>query len=411
MVIPGASMRIGLVTPAWPGTNTANGIATAVAHLATGLTACGHEVTIVPFAVDAPHDFPRIVELPERKWRLLDRIRMRFGLDPDAVLHAHIARRIADAAREAIHRHGIEILVMEETQGWAGFVARAIDIPVVVTLHGPWWLHRSLQTTDNNHNTEREKREAEGVLHVAAITAPSRDVLERTKGRWKFPDLPTKVLRNPMPVAPVSSELDFQKLLFVGRFELLKGGDVVLEAFYRLGRKHPSCRLTFVGPDIGIPGNNGTLLTLQDALSLLPAEIQERIEVKGQCSREQVALLRKTHGLAVVASRYENFSGTMVEAMAAGSALICTRVGGGGEFPSDKKTALLVPPGDPQALADACLELLEKPHLAKRLGIAARAQVASQLAPEEIGRQMAAFLRPLCQNADGGRRPTRISAP
>ena len=59
---------------------------------------------------------------------MLDRIRMRMGWDTDAVLHRHIARRITTAARGAINSHGIEVLVMEETQGWAGIVARAVDI-------------------------------------------------------------------------------------------------------------------------------------------------------------------------------------------------------------------------------------------------------------------------------------------
>jgi glycosyltransferase involved in cell wall biosynthesis len=328
---------------------------------------------------------------------------MRMGWDTDAVLHRHIARRITTAAREAINSHGIEVLVMEETQGWAGIVARAVDIPVVVTLHGPCWLHRAFQPDKGHDKTGREIREAEGLRHAAAITAPSWDVLEQTRQRWGLPDVPTQVLRNPVPVAPMNSQrADFQKILFVGRFELVKGGDIMLEAFERLARRHSSCRLTFVGPDIGIPKDEGAYLTLGDALSLLPAQVRQRIDVKGQCSRGEIASLRRTHGVAVVASRYENFSGAMVEAMAAGSALVCTRVGGCGEVLSHRKTALLTPAGDPQAIADTCLELLDNPKFAKQLGSAARAHVASHLAPEEIGRQLANFLRPVCRTQDRG---------
>ena len=119
----------------------------------------------------------------------------------------------------------------------------------------------------------------------------------------------------------------------------------------------------------------------------------------GQCSREEVSALRGTHGLTIVASRYENFGGTIVEAMAAGSALVCTNVGGGAEILSHEETALLVPPEDPQALATACLRILDDTDLARRMGVAARTYVEHHLSPEAIGRQMADFLTPLCRGS------------
>lgn len=119
--------------------------------------------------------------------------------------------------------------------------------------------------------------------------------------------------------------------------------------------------------------------------------------MQGQCSREEVAALRRTHGLTIVASRHETFGGTIAEAMVAGSALVCTRIGGGAEILLDGETALLVPPDDAGALAEACLRLLGDPALARRLGRAARAYVENHLSPEAIGRQMADFLTPLCR--------------
>lgn len=392
------SLRIGLVTPAWPGSKVANGIATAVAHLATGLEACGHEVTIIPFALDAPHEFPRIVNLPEQRWTLSDKLLMRFGPDPEGVVHHRAGQRIAEAVREAISRHRIEVLVMEESHGWAGVVSRHVPIPVVATLHGPWCLHKSIQAFGKTKSdSRRETRESKALRKVQGITAPSRDALERTAALWSLPDVPRAVIHNPIPVGSLTGSGDPERMLFVGRFDFVKGGDLVLEAFAEVARRHPTCSLTFVGPDKGVERPGLAPLTMQEALMRLPKAIRARIDVRGQCSSDDVAALRRTHGLTIVASRYEVFAGTMLEAMAAGSALVCTRIGGCAELLSHKETAILVPPENPQALADACLQLLHDPDLVRRLGVAARAHVERHLSPEMIGRQMADYLRPLCR--------------
>jgi len=390
-------LRIGLVTPAWPGSHSANGIATAIAHLARGLEACGHDVTIIALSTDASHDFPRVVPLPALRWSLTERVRYKFGRDPDEVAHRHIGLQIVTAVQEAITQHGIEVLVMEETHGWAATVCRHVPIPVVVTLHGPWCLHKAV-SGNSRADAGREAREFRGLRLAQGITAPSRDTLELTTALCVLPDIPRAVLHNPMPVPPASADLDPTRLLFVGRFDFLKGGDVVIEAFARIADKHPSCRLTFVGPDRGLERPGLAPLSLAEALSHLPETVRARIDIKGQCNHEEVAALRLMHGLTIVASRFETFGGTMLEAMAAGSALVCTHAVGGAEILSEGETAFLVPPDDPQALAEACLKLLGDPDLGRKMGAAARAYVQNHLSPEAIGQQMADFLTPLCRN-------------
>lgn len=398
MCVSSLPLRIGLLTPAWPGSKTANGVATVVAHLTAGLEACGHEVTVLPFSIDAPHDFPRVVSVPQLRLRLLDRLRMRFGPDPEGTMHHHLARRVIAAVREAIARHGIEVLVMEESHGWASTISRHVPIPLVLTLHGPWCLHKTIQGNgDAGADARRETRERLALHHARGITSPSQDTLERTAAIWSLPALPRAVIRNPMSVPPAPADGGPERLMFVGRFDFHKGGDVVIDAFAQIARRHPSCRLTFVGPDRAVARPGHAALALPEALARLPGAVQARIDVRGECSREEVAALRRTHGLTIVASRYENFGGTMLEAMAAGSALVCTRIGGGAEILLDGETALLVPPDDAGALAEACLRLLGDPALARRLGRAARAYVESHLSPEAIGRQMADFLTPLCR--------------
>jgi glycosyltransferase involved in cell wall biosynthesis len=392
-------LRIGLATPAWPGTATPNGIASAVAPLAAGLQAIGHQVTIIAHWTDAPFDDPRVISLPHRPMPLVERAL--FRVMPDRVNRRAMVAQLVAATRRAIAEHGIEVLVMEESFGWAGELSRALPIPVAATLHGPHWLHRAKPgRPKSGPDARRETWEADGLVHVAGIISPSRAVLDQTRLEWGLPDVPTAVIGNPVnlgaPEQP-AAQSTAPRLLFVGRFDRIKGADIVLNAFARIAGQHPDCRLTFAGPDEGLRLPDGSILHLPQALAALPAALRDRIDVLGRKSRDEVADLRRHHPITLIGSRYETFGVALIEAMAAGSAVISTRVGGCAEILRDGETGRLIPSEDPQAMADAALQLLSDPTLALRLGRAAQTDVAARFAPDVIAREVAAFLAPICR--------------
>lgn len=399
MELATAPLRIGLLTPAWPGRSSANGIATAVAHLAAGLEAIGHEVTILAHYVDGPHDHPRVVVLDDPGMTLAERLLFRIA--PDRVQKQSVVKLIVSAARKAIAEHKIEVVMVEETHGWAGDVRRKLPVPVVVTLHGPWWLHRTKPgVPDGRAGARREAQEATGLRQVDGIIAPSQDVWDRTAAEWGLPDVPCKVIGNPVSfgeVTDLAASVPDPHLLFVGRFDRIKGGDLVIEAFKRIAAAHPTCRLTFVGPDPGIPQPDGTELTLAKVHQALPEALRNRISILGIRTRDEIVSLRRKFPITLIASRYETFGVALIEAMAAGSAVVATCVGGCAEIVRDGETGLLVPPESPEALAAACLRLLADRPLARRLGEAARRDIRSRFAPEVIARQVAAFLAPICR--------------
>ena len=79
--------------------------------------------------------------------------------------------------------------------------------------------------------------------------------------------------------------------------------------------------------------------------------------------------------LAVLCSRSEGSSNALLEYMAAGRAIVATAVGGTSQLIEDGVHGLLVPPGDPERLADALNRLLNDPALAARLASAAQRRV------------------------------------
>jgi glycosyltransferase involved in cell wall biosynthesis len=88
--------------------------------------------------------------------------------------------------------------------------------------------------------------------------------------------------------------------------------------------------------------------------------------------------------LFVLSSLSEGFPLAVLEAMAASKPVVVTRSGGPEELVDDGRTGFLVPPSDPQALAEKICELLSDPGKAAALGRAARAKVESQFPIEKM---------------------------
>ena len=95
-----------------------------------------------------------------------------------------------------------------------------------------------------------------------------------------------------------------------------------------------------------------------------------RVEVLGP--RRDVAELLADSDVFVLSSRSEGFPVSILEAMAAGLPVVASDVGGVGEAVVDGETGFLVPPGDPDALAEALARLVADPLLRQLLGEAGR---------------------------------------
>lgn len=149
-------------------------------------------------------------------------------------------------------------------------------------------------------------------------------------------------------------------LVWVGRLDPVKGVDDLLSAMTAVGRK-VRAHLVLVGDGPERPRLEQTIthLGLTDCVTLLG-------------TRKDVPQILKACDLFVFPSRTEGMPNALLEAMAAGCAIVCTDVAGNRDLISDGDCGVLVAPASPDALAEGILKVLEDTALAKRLGSRAR---------------------------------------
>ncbi len=90
--------------------------------------------------------------------------------------------------------------------------------------------------------------------------------------------------------------------------------------------------------------------------------------------------------LVVSSSQWEGMPNVIMEAMAAGKPVVATAVGGTPELVTPEETGLLVPPQDPEALAQACQKMMENPDRAVEMGRAGRSRIEKSFSIEKMVR-------------------------
>ena len=100
--------------------------------------------------------------------------------------------------------------------------------------------------------------------------------------------------------------------------------------------------------------------------------------------RSDVPAILNQAAIGVLSSRVEGLSNAIIEYMAARLPVVATSVGGNPELVLHGETGLLVPPNDPQALADAIVYILRNPEVARQFGEAGRRRVEEHFTVERM---------------------------
>ena len=154
-------------------------------------------------------------------------------------------------------------------------------------------------------------------------------------------------------------------LLWVGRIAPIKGLDTLLDTVARLREAGRDMRLLVVGGEADEP-TNGHETSLRQRIARLG--LVDSVRFVGPQPQSVLPLYYAAADVTVLPSYYESFGMVALEAMACGSPVIASRVGGLVTTVRDGVTGFLVPDGDVEALAERIETLVGDPELRWRLG-------------------------------------------
>ncbi len=354
-------MRVLVVSGIWP--PDAGGPASHASALASFLNARGHSVEVVTTADSVPEReeypvrwVPRSSAVRHLRSALLVRERARHA---DVVYATSMIRRAAIGARLGRRPLVVKLVsdeVFERMQREARFSGSLDDFQRV---RGGMRVRFLRSTRD---------RALRGASHVLSPSA----YLRRIALGWGLEPTRISVLPNTAPEIPtlppreeLRAELGLEgdSLAFAGRLGVQKALAVALAALSRV----PDVALAIAGEG----PERARLERLAGELGL-----DGRVSFLGALSRDGVLRLFRAADASLLSSAWENFPHTVIEALAVGSPVIATSVGGVPEVVHDGENGILVEPGDPQALAEAIARFFSDADLRSRLAAAAAASVS-----------------------------------
>jgi mannosyltransferase len=156
-----------------------------------------------------------------------------------------------------------------------------------------------------------------------------------------------------------------------GRVRAQKGSDVFVEAMCRLLPHYPDFTAVIVGAIT--PEQLPFAAELKKWIEA--AGLQSRIVITGELPIQDVQRWYQRLTIYAFTSRNEGFGLTLIEAMAAGAALVAARAGAAGLVVEEGVTGVLIPPGDADALAAALEPLMRDPASAAAMGQRGRERV------------------------------------
>jgi GalNAc-alpha-(1->4)-GalNAc-alpha-(1->3)-diNAcBac-PP-undecaprenol alpha-1,4-N-acetyl-D-galactosaminyltransferase len=324
--------------------------------LAKGLAAIGRRVAVVTI-FGKEHDFYR---LPDD----IDRVALGLGKTTATTLQKITAnlKRLA-ALRRAVRAAQPEIVLsfMTETNVLVLLATLGLGVPVIVT----------------EHMDPRKQRPARpwGLLRRICYGRAAR-VVSVSEGvdayfTW-LPEARRAVIPNPVDAAELDSSSG-EPLAFpwahtaaaMGRLEVEKGFDLLIQAFARLAADFPDWGLVILGEG-----------SQRDKLESLVArlDLAGRVRLAGALP-DPFATLKQAE-LFVLPSRHEGFGNALVEAMACGVPVVAADCWHASpEIVRHDVDGVLVPPEDAGALAAAMADLMADPQKRRRLASRARESV------------------------------------
>lgn len=268
------------------------------------------------------------------------------------------------AVTNILRKHRIDVLHVQcvsTTAYYALLSQRSLGLPLIVSAQG----ERTMDASGLYQRSPFINRVLKNLLAEASyITACSRNTLDDLEQWFGSPfGKRASVVYNGVCLKDFSDAVahphPFPYILSIGRLVPQKGFEVLIKGFAKAGTSTHHLLIAGDGPECS-------------ALEALVVEhhLQDRVRFLGKTDRATTVALFAGCSFFVLPSRQEPMGIVNLEAMAAGKAVVASRVGGVPEIVIDGETGILVPPANPDALAAGIARLATDESLRTRLGLA-----------------------------------------
>lgn len=374
-------MKILFLSEQYPPRANLGGIGTYLASIAPALARRGHNVHVLCIQSSLKSG-DQLLDGVNVHWRKLLHIRGSGRLPGAQFLHR---LNCARAAFVETRRLEVEFDVIEFPEWNASGAALALfgATPTVAHLHSGgiqvWLDNKWLKSNLDTRITAWFERLI--VRRSNAVTAPSAMLADKIVG-WGWLE------RDRIHIVPPAIDYKFwsdtrpagetlPRVQFAGRLNQLKAPEVLVDAIKELRLEIADAHACFAG---GGPNADSQRPDFYWA----PRNDFGGCTFTGLISRDSVKEALASCRVLAVTSRFESFSLSALEAMAAGRPVVVTATTGIADFVRETGAGEVVPAGDAHALAKALAPFLRDPAYAALIGERARRAIRSRLAPDRI---------------------------
>lgn len=393
-------MNICFVSREYPPETGFGGIGSYVFDLSQELSKNGHEVHVISFSLEGSRSYDEghvhVHRIKKSELGALWRIDRYLPLS-NIVRSYVVAKRIREIEREK----PFDIIEFAE-YGAEGFwyALRTRRIPYIVKLHTPFLLHDKYNSSKPHFRSKVvHLMEKFMVKRASGISSPSRALHQYAVEDYKIYDKRISVIPNSIDTRLFTPSADVfpenhrrRKVLYVGRYEKIKGTHVLCEAIPIILKSLPDTHFTFIGADTNTDINGGShrnyLLRRMSEMN-----VQRNVTMLDRINRPELVKYYQECSLVVAPSLFENFPMTCLEAMACGKAIVSTKVGGITEMIIDGVTGVLVDADNAEELAQVIINLLKNDYIREVLGKKARDRVQALFSGRIIADKTVSFYK------------------